>query len=266
MSLANRATSASGAEALDRQHRPEDSLPGPRTCRSPHARPERSAGSRRPRRSRGRRARAPPQPGTAPSAMPRACAPRPWPGAPRDPAAVAPFVEQPAQPDPPGPLRATSATNRSCSASSTSNAGTRRVDLPGVQGRTAVSAMSTAASKSASAKTMLGFLPPSSSATFFTIAGRLPPSSRRPILQAAGEGDQVDVRMVGERGAPPPDRRPAPRLAVPGGSPASASSPDQVDRGVRGQLAGSLGTKEGVSGRERGATLTRSGEAGSSRA
>ncbi|CAM5732230.1 hypothetical protein SALBM311S_01608 [Streptomyces alboniger] len=64
--------------------------------------------------------------------------------------------------------RTTSSTNRSCSESSTSSRAPAEQTCPECR-KTAVSAMSTAVSKSASAKTMLGFLPPSSSATFFTV-------------------------------------------------------------------------------------------------
>ena len=69
----------------------------------------------------------------------------------------------------------------------------------------ALSAWSTAVSKpssvaQASAKTTLGFLPPSSRATFFTPGG----GGLRDLRagdEAAGEGDQVDVGVLGEAGA-----------------------------------------------------------------
>ena len=118
--------------------------------------------------------------------------------------------------------------------------------------KTAVSAKSRATSRSASAKTMLGFLPPSSSATFFTVAGggrHQPPAG----LQAAGEGDQVDPG-VGRRaarrrvGAGAEDE-----VADAGRQAGLLEQPHQVDRGVRRQLAGL--EDEGVAGREAGRDL-----------
>ena len=77
----------------------------------------------------------------------------------------------------------------------------RRPSRPGPECRnTAVSAKSSAASRSASANTMLGFLPPSSSATFFTVAGG---RGHDPLAggQAAGERDQVDAGVLAEQRA-----------------------------------------------------------------
>ena len=99
-----------------------------------------------------------------------------------------------------------------------------------------MSAKSTAVSKSASAKTTLGFLPPSSSATFFTRRGG---RGHDPLAgrHAPGEGHHVDVRVLGERRA---------RLG-PGtedevghtrGQPGLLQRPHQQDRGGRGELAG----------------------------
>ena len=100
---------------------------------------------------------------------------------------------------------------------------------------TAVSARSSAASRSASAKTMFGFLPPSSSATFLTVAAaaaitRLPVDS--PPVNETRSTSGLSVS-----GAPTSGPPPRTRLATPAGSPASASSRDQVDGRGRGQLA-----------------------------
>ena len=62
----------------------------------------------------------------------------------------------------------------------------------------AVSALSTAVSKSASSNTMFGLLPPISRATFLKLTAA--PRQQRPArLVAAGQRDEVDVRAVGER-------------------------------------------------------------------
>ena len=86
---------------------------------------------------------------------------------------------------------------------------------------TAVSAKSTAVSKSASAKTTFGFFPPSSSATRLTV-GAAAAIARVPE-RPAGERDHVDVRVLRQRragGGPAPRTR----LATPAGSPASSSA------------------------------------------
>ncbi len=83
-------------------------------------------------------------------------------------------------------------------------------------------AKSTAVSKSASAKTTLGFLPPSSSATFFTVAAaaamiRLP-VSRPPVKETMSTAGSSDS------GAPTSGPVPRTRFAAPAGSPASRSA------------------------------------------
>ncbi|CAM5621197.1 hypothetical protein SCANM63S_09716 [Streptomyces canarius] len=82
--------------------------------------------------------------------------------------------------------------------------------------------MSTAASKSASAKTMLGFLPPSSSATFFTVPAAAA-ISRRPVCRPPVK-ETRSTSGWSASGAPASGPAPSTRLATPGGSPASASS------------------------------------------
>ena len=82
--------------------------------------------------------------------------------------------------------------------------------------------MSTAAAQSASANTMCGFLPPSSSATFFTVPAaaaitRLPVA--RPPVKETRSTSGLSVSAAPTSGPPP-----STRLATPAGSPASASS------------------------------------------
>lgn len=85
-----------------------------------------------------------------------------------------------------------------------------------------MSAKSTAVSKSASAKTTLGFLPPSSSATFFTVAAAVAmirlPVSTPPVK------DTMSTRGSSESGAPTSGPVPRTRLAAPAGSPASSNA------------------------------------------
>ena len=97
----------------------------------------------------------------------------------------------------------------------------------------AVSALSTTVSKSASAKTMLGLLPPSSIATFFMLTAA--PRTRRPAgLDAAGQRDEVDVGAVGERLARPA-RRVQDEVHDPGRDAGLLQQPGQVDRRQRGR-------------------------------
>ena len=82
--------------------------------------------------------------------------------------------------------------------------------------------MSSAVSRSASAKTMLGFLPPSSSATFFTVPDavamiRLPVPSP-PVKETRS------TRGSSLSGAPAFGPSPTTRLPTPAGRPASSSS------------------------------------------
>ncbi len=85
-----------------------------------------------------------------------------------------------------------------------------------------MSALSTAASKSASAKTTLGFLPPSSSATFFTVAAAAAITRRPVTMPPVNETRSTSGASVSAG----PTRSPAPstRLATPGGTPASVSA------------------------------------------
>ena len=107
---------------------------------------------------------------------------------------------------------------------------------------------------SASAKTMLGFLPPSSRATFFTVRGG---RGHEPAagLHAAGERDQVDARVARPAGAPASGPAPSTRLPTPAGSPASSRSRIRWMRGVGGELAGL--EHEGVAGGQAGRDLPR---------
>ena len=83
-----------------------------------------------------------------------------------------------------------------------------------------MSAMSTAVSRSASAKTMLGFLPPSSRATFFTVPAAAAitarPVARPPV------NDTRSTRGSATSGPPTSGPVPGTRLATPSGTPASA--------------------------------------------
>ncbi len=91
---------------------------------------------------------------------------------------------------------------------------------------------------------MLGFLPPSSRATFLTVGGR--GGHQHPAgLQAAGEGDQVDPRVGGQRG-PGLRSRAEHQVADARREPGLLEEPHQVDASVRGQLAGL--EHEGVAG------------------
>ena len=102
--------------------------------------------------------------------------------------------------------------------------------------KTAVRAKSSATSRSASAKTMLGFLPPSSSATLFTVAAAAAMIARPvwspPVNETRSTRGSVDRR------APAVAPAPSTRLPTPGGQAGLLEQPHQVDGGVRGQLAG----------------------------
>ncbi len=120
------------------------------------------------------------------------------------------------------PARATSSsTNESWIDSSTISLAPAEQTWPECR-NTAVSAMSRALSRSASAKTMFGFLPPSSSAIFFTVPEaaamiRLP-VARPPVKETRSTlGSSLS-------GAPAFGPSPTTRFATPSGTPASASS------------------------------------------
>ena len=78
-----------------------------------------------------------------------------------------------------------------------------------------------AVSNSASAKTMLGFLPPSSRAIFFTV-GAAAAMMRRPVSRPPVK-DTMSTSGSVVSGAPTAGPVPRTRLAAPSGSPASAS-------------------------------------------
>ena len=84
-----------------------------------------------------------------------------------------------------------------------------------------MSALSIAAGRSASAKTTLGFLPPSSSATRFTVAAAAAmiarPVSRPPVKETRSTAGSSTS------GAPAVAPAPSTRLATPSGRPTSAS-------------------------------------------
>ena len=97
----------------------------------------------------------------------------------------------------------------------------------------------TALSRSASAKTMLGDLPPSSSETFFNESA----ASRMMVLPTLVEPVKAMASTPGcrTRAAPARVPRPGTTLSIPGGKPASAaSSPSR--RAVRGVSMAGLRT------------------------
>ena len=116
-----------------------------------------------------------------------------------------------------------------------------------------MSALSSAVSRSASAKTTLGFLPPSSRAIFLTVSGALTisrlPVSTPPVKETRSTRGSV------ESGAPASAPAPRTRLATPAGSARLLQQPHQVDRGVRGELAGL--EDEGVARQQAGRDLPR---------
>ncbi len=86
-----------------------------------------------------------------------------------------------------------------------------------------MSTLSTAVSKSVSAKTMLGFLPPSSTATRFTVAA----DARMMACPVASPPVKLTMStrgVLGERGADACGPSPSRMLTTPGGTPASSSS------------------------------------------
>ncbi len=118
--------------------------------------------------------------------------------------------------------RTSSSTNSSWIDSSTTSRAPAEHTWPECR-KTAVSAKSSAASRSASANTMLGFLPPSSRATFFTVSAadamiRLPVASP-PV------NDTRSTRGSSLSRAPARGPAPSTRLATPAGTPASSSRP-----------------------------------------
>ena len=97
-----------------------------------------------------------------------------------------------------------------------------------------MSAKSTAVSKSASAKTTLGFFPPSSSATRLTVAAAAA-ITRVPDGDTAGERDHVDVRVLRQRrtgGGPGAENQ----IGDAGGQARFLQRPHQKSRGRGRQL------------------------------
>ena len=181
---------------------------------------QRWAGSRSRRPARGRRAGSRRSRSVAPSAIPRAtyastlsrCA-----------AEISGPVSALSSNGPPSRIssarRTSSSTNSSWIDSSTTSRAPAEHTWPECR-NTAVSAKSSAASRSASANTMLGFLPPSSRATFFTVAAaeamiRLPVA--RPPVKETRSTRGVLAEQAHPRAAPAPSTR----LATPAGTPAS---------------------------------------------
>ena len=264
LSLAMRDRLVLVAEGLDGEHRPERLVlhDGHRRRRSRRAP---SAGSRSRRPAPGRRAARRRSAASAPSAMPALRrTPRPCRGARRRSAGRSrPRRRTGRRAGSARPGATSSSTNSSWIDSSTTSRAPAEQTWPECR-NTAVSAKSSAASRSASAKTMLGFLPPSSRATFFTVAGG---GGHDPLagLEPAGERDQVDAGVLAERGAGARARRRAPGWPTPGGQPGLLEQAHQQDRGVRGELAGL--EHEGVAGGQAGRDLPRrSAAAGSSTA
>ena len=131
--------------------------------------------------------------------------------------------------------RTTSSTKASWRESSTISRAPAEQTWPECR-NTAVRAKSTAVSKSASAKTTLGFLPPSSSATFFTVAAavamiRLPVSSP-PVKET------MSTRGSSESGAPDLGSGAQDEVGGAGREPGLLQCPHQQDRGGGGELAG----------------------------
>ena len=114
-----------------------------------------------------------------------------------------------------------SPTNSSAMDSSTTSRAPAEQTWPECR-KTAVIAMSSAVARSASAKTMLGFLPPSSSAIFFTVPDAVAmirlPVPRPPVKETRS------TRGSSLSSAPACGPSPSTRLATPAGTPASSSS------------------------------------------
>ena len=187
-------------------------------------------------RRAGRRSRRP-APGR-PGACRRSAAPRPRPGRPRRTPRSCPGAR------PRSACRSRRAASNGPPSRICSAPGDQRVDEPVVDRRpattsrapaeqtwpecrkTAVSAMSTAVSKSASAKTTLGFLPPSSSATRLTVAAASA-MTRRPETTPPVKRHHVDPRVAWSAARRRPGRRrapgwPRPAAGRPPRAPASA--------------------------------------------
>ncbi len=107
--------------------------------------------------------------------------------------------------------------------------------------KAALRAWSTAVSKpssvsQASAKTTLGFLPPSSRATFLTVTAAAW-ATLVPLIRPPVKGDQVDVGVLGEAGADAVAGT-GDDVGDAGGEAGLGQQVDQGDGGHRGDLAG----------------------------
>ena len=102
-------------------------------------------------------------------------------------------------------------------------------------------ALSTAASKSASAKITLGFLPPSSRATFFTVPAAAA-AITRPVASPPVKETMSTSRCV-ESAGPTSDPAPVTRFATPSGSPSSCST-SIIKMAVEGVSSAGLRMKE----------------------
>ncbi len=229
LSLAIRDRVVLVAERLDGEHRPERLVldDGHASCRSRRAA---WAGSRSRRPAPGRRAALPRTAASRPRRARGRRTPRP---SSRCAAEISGPVSAFSSNGPPRRIssarRTSSSTNSSWIDSSTTSRAPAEQTWPECR-NTAVSAKSRAASRSASANTMLGFLPPSSRATFFTVAAaaamiRLPVASPpvnetrstrgsslsgAPGPRAGAEHEVGDAR----RARRPPRAAPISRIAV----------------------------------------------------
>ena len=131
--------------------------------------------------------------------------------------------------------RTSASTNRSCRDSSTTRRAPAEHTWPEWT-NAAFRALSSAASKSASANTTLGFLPPSSSATFFTVAAAAA-ATRLPVSSPPVNGDEVHVGVLRQRRA---RHRSGPEHEVrhPVGKAGLGEDVHEQHRGVRRELAG----------------------------
>jgi len=113
--------------------------------------------------------------------------------------------------------------------------------------KAAFRALSTAASKRASAKITFGFLPPSSSATFLTVAAAAAAATRLPVTSPPVNDTRSTSGWLTQRGA---RHRSGTEYQVghPRRKPDLGEHAHQEHRGVRGELAGL--EDEGVSGRQ----------------
>ena len=148
--------------------------------------------------------------------------------------------------------RASSATNSSCTGASSSSRVPAEHTCPACR-NAPLSAPSSAASRSASANTMFGFLPPSSSATFLTSS-----AAARMIARPVASPPVNDTRSTsGADTSAAPTLAPAPstRLTTPAGVPAFSSSLDERDRRQRRHLARLQ--DDGVAGGQRRRDLPR---------